>query len=80
MKYIEESDAIEQYEDMLDECNGEFMGYQASRILRELDPIAYRVGFNDWLDSEKPTTEESEEDDSPSFMRNGDLPAWDDLH
>lgn len=46
------SDAIEAYDDMLDEVYGEPMGYPASRILREVDPIAYRVGFHDWLDAE----------------------------
>lgn len=46
------SKALEAYDDMLDEIHGEPMGYPASRILREVDPIAYRVGFHDWLDSE----------------------------
>lgn len=27
------------------------MEYSASRVLQEIDPIAYRVGFNDWLDT-----------------------------
>ena len=40
---------------MLDECYGTIsvagMEYDTSRALYELDPIAYRVGFNDWLDS-----------------------------
>ena len=26
--------------------------YQASRALAEVDPVAYRVGFSDWLDSQ----------------------------
>lgn len=46
------SDAIAAYDNMLDEIHGEPMGYPASRILREIDPIAYRVGFHDWLDSD----------------------------
>lgn len=36
------------YDDMLDEVHGEFMGYSASRILAEIDPIAYRCGFDDF--------------------------------
>ena len=27
------------------------MEYYASTILKECDPIAFRCGFNDWLDS-----------------------------
>lgn len=26
------------------------MEYEVSRVLQEVDPIAYRVGYNDWLD------------------------------
>ena len=26
------------------------MEYSASTVIREVDPIAYRVGFSDWLD------------------------------
>lgn len=36
------------YDDMLDEVHGEFMGYSASRILKEVNPIAYRCGFSDY--------------------------------
>lgn len=44
------------YDEMLDEtvepwCIGD-MYYDPSRVLKEVDPIAYRVGFSDWLDSE----------------------------
>jgi hypothetical protein len=41
---------------MLNECHEPAMiagmEYQASRALREVDPIAYRCGFNDWVDAE----------------------------
>ncbi len=51
-KIISEEDAYEQYDDMLDECYPEGpMNISASRILKECDPIAYRCGFLDWLDS-----------------------------
>ncbi len=46
------------YDEMLDEVHGEFMGYSASRILEEVDPTAYRTGFNDWLDSYDATDSE----------------------
>ena len=40
---------------MLDEVYGmvKVAGYEyeTSRTLQEIDPIAYRVGFNDWLDT-----------------------------
>jgi hypothetical protein len=50
---ISEDDVIEQYEDAMDEediivCG---MSFQASRILKELDPIAYSCGLNDYYDS-----------------------------
>jgi len=47
-------DAYEMYDDMIDECCGEVnvgVTFNASRVLRELDPIAYRCGFNDYVDS-----------------------------
>lgn len=65
-KYITESDATEQYNQMLDEIYGEItvagITWDASRVLAELDPIAYEVGMNDWLDSEGLTTIEDEAD------------------
>ena len=36
------------YDDMLDEVHGDFMGYSASQILKEVDPVAYDVGFSDF--------------------------------
>lgn len=46
----------ERYDDMLNECYGTVeiagMEYETRRALAELDPIAYRCGFNDWIDSE----------------------------
>jgi hypothetical protein len=45
------------YDEMLDECFPHWIGpsgadYCPSDILREVDPVAYRCGFNDWADSE----------------------------
>lgn len=47
----DEDDFIESYEQALDDCNGEFMGMTASYILKECDPIAYRCGLSDYVDS-----------------------------
>lgn len=48
--------ALDAYDEALNEVHGPVMvaGYEfgTSRTLKELDPIAYRVGFHDWLDSE----------------------------
>lgn len=50
---IEDGELYEWYDEMLDQVYGDFMGsYSASRVLKEVDPIAYRVGFHDWTDSQ----------------------------
>lgn len=53
------------YDEMLDEVYGdaEVCGYtySSSRALKELDPIAYDCGFNDWCDSEGIDTNELED-------------------
>ena len=36
--------------------------FAPSGILRECDPIAYRVGFHDWADAEGIDTDELEDD------------------
>lgn len=60
--YTTMSEAIEAYDDMLDDVYGEPMGYAASRILREVDPIAYRCGLLDWLDGEGIDSDDLEDD------------------
>lgn len=44
------------YDEMLNEVYGEthigYSTFQPADILRELEPITYRVGFSDWIDSE----------------------------
>lgn len=55
-KIKDESTLDQEYRDFIDEFNEvKIMGmsYCASRVLEELDPTAYRCGFNDWLDSEE---------------------------
>ena len=52
---ISERMAEEMYDEMLDDCEGPVtlcgMTYSASQVLREVDPVAYRCGFNDYVDS-----------------------------
>lgn len=53
---ISESDALQRYDEMLDEIHegvkcGE-LEWDMSRVLKEMDPTAYQCGFSDWLDSE----------------------------
>lgn len=49
--YVTEDD----YDEMLDDCHGDIdicgYSYSASRVLQEVDPIAYRCGYNDYVDS-----------------------------
>lgn len=44
-----------EYNDMLDECYGDIsicgIDYTASSALKSVDPIAYRVGFSDYVSS-----------------------------
>jgi hypothetical protein len=64
MNNIGEQEALEQYDEWLDECyqpyNIGVLEWTASQILKELDPIAYRTGFNDWLDGEGLELEEDD--------------------
>lgn len=52
-------DTDSRYDDMLDECfsfesvGGIFSCMSPSRVLKEVDPVAYRCGKNDWLDGER---------------------------
>ncbi len=53
-------DYEQMYDDFLDEIYGEInvgVTLSASKVLSECDPIAYRCGFNDWLDAEGLTDE-----------------------
>jgi len=54
MRKLDELQALDLYDEMLDDVYANFMDiYPASRVLKEVDPIAYQVGFNDWCDSEE---------------------------
>lgn len=48
---LDPEDYTDQYDEMLDEVHGEFMGMNASYILKNMDPVAYRCGLLDYLDS-----------------------------
>jgi hypothetical protein len=53
---LDEIDIDSQYDDFLDEiypdCTIAGMDFFTSRVLKELDPTAYRCGKNDWISSE----------------------------
>jgi hypothetical protein len=49
-RVLNEEDLYETYDAMLDECYPRFMdSYDASQVLKEIDPTAYSCGFSDWL-------------------------------
>lgn len=54
--YADEDEALEAFDNTLNACYDviKVCGYEydPSRALKELDPIAYREEFNNWLDSE----------------------------
>jgi hypothetical protein len=55
---IDEDKAKEMYDEALDEQGEVKVGtltFYPSQILKECDPIAYRVGFSDWLDANEMT-------------------------
>lgn len=56
-KIMSEREALELYDDMLDECFGDVeiggLKYQHSKAFKDVDEIAYRCGFNDWCDGER---------------------------
>jgi hypothetical protein len=65
-KYIDESLALDRYREELDEFYPvEIAGisFCASRILEELDPIAFNCGFSDWLDANELTIDEDESEE-----------------
>ena len=52
---VKYQDALESYDEMLDSYGEVKIGnlvFKPSDILRELDNVAYRVGFNDYCDAQ----------------------------
>ena len=47
---ISELEAYELYDDMLNECHPSLFGVNPSEILKQVDQIPYRCGFNDYSD------------------------------
>ena len=47
---LDPDDYADQYDEMLDEAHGDFLGMNASYILKNMDTIAYRCGLLDYLD------------------------------
>ena len=60
------SEAIESYNEMIEEVHPavNLLGVEYSPVvlIREVDPIAYRVGFYDYMDSLDVDTDELEDD------------------
>ncbi len=57
MRQYKEYELEDMFNDFLNECYGtvKIAGYEydTASVLKEIDEIAYREGFNNWLDSEK---------------------------
>tara|TARA_R100000781_G_scaffold110566_1_gene76108 strand:+ start:7807 stop:8007 length:201 start_codon:yes stop_codon:yes gene_type:complete len=55
LKEMSDDDLKEQYDEMLDEIYPEIkigtLTFSPSRVLRELDPTAYRIGLSEYEDS-----------------------------
>lgn len=70
---LSDDDLYQRYDDLIDEVDGDVsvgtLSWAASRVLKEMDPIAYRVGFSDWLDSElgETITEDDPDDEDMSM-------------
>ena len=56
LETIEGDDNEAEYDEMIDECTEDIvifgMTYSPSRVLKEIDPIAYRCGITDYNDEE----------------------------
>lgn len=49
-RLLTEQSAYDMYNESLDDCNEMCMGFYPSHILKSCDPIAYRLGFDDFCD------------------------------
>lgn len=53
---LTDDDLHDRYDEMLDDVFGVLdvagLEMQTSTVLNRVDPIAYRVGFSEWIDSE----------------------------
>lgn len=60
---LDPDDYADQYDEMLDDCHGDFLGMNASHILKKMDPTAYRCGLLDYLDGLDQDDEKMENDE-----------------
>lgn len=60
---LDPEDFTDQYDEMLDDVDGEFMRFAASQILKEMDPTAYRCGLLDYVDGLDQDEEKMKDDD-----------------
>ena len=60
---LDPDDFADQYNEFLDDVQGEFMGFDASRILKEMDPTAYRCELLDYVDGLDQDEEKMKDDD-----------------
>lgn len=53
---LSDNELYRRYEDMIDEAHDMVkvgvLEWFPSDVFKKMDPIGYRVGFNDWLDAE----------------------------
>ncbi|QDH85404.1 hypothetical protein [Proteus phage vB_PmiP_RS1pmA] len=60
------SELLESYRELLDECYSEITiagcTFEPSRVLEELDPVAFRQGYLDYADAEGIDVDELEDD------------------
>lgn len=77
---ITEKDAYERYDNMLNECYVEIeighSRFDPADVLKELDPVAYNVGFSDYTNSlleDGVYVEGCTDDDTPRELREPDL-------
>lgn len=60
-------DYIESYEDMLDECYEDIRfgccSYSPSQVLKAVDPIAYEMGLDEYIESIEEDMEDEEDDE-----------------
>lgn len=66
MSYTTMSELVEAYRDFLDEVEEEVViagcAFSPSRILEELDPVAFRYGYLDYADAMEIDIDELEDD------------------
>jgi len=51
LSYLDKETSYDDFLDEITECCEMCKRYGAARLLEEVDPIAYRCGFSDYLDS-----------------------------